>query len=256
MDNKWSTWQHIFAWTQSSGLYVNMQIFGLQPEMFFPKSKISLIDAVSYSESDFSSVPISISNIIFIAGYHYHICPIQMAWRAHDLMDDHYASLNSESGNFRSVWHQVCRDELGRIGGKFTSIPDGLPVTSVFSDGFFRQFHAYLVHTSPNDADRLIGLRPDVFVSEAKSNPSGNNAKDVYFIQGCDTKRIKIGVSENVNQRLKGIQASEPLKLLAVIKAGGRQLEKELHKRFKKFCVHNEWFSPDPELLQYIEALP
>lgn len=79
--------------------------------------------------------------------------------------------------------------------------------------------------------------------------------KDVYFIQGCHTKYIKIGISYDVERRLKGIQASEPLKLLAVVKEGGTALEKELHKRFEQFRIHNEWFQPAPELMQYIKGI-
>ena len=77
----------------------------------------------------------------------------------------------------------------------------------------------------------------------------------MYFIQGCETQRIKIGISHDVNSRLKGIQSSEPLKLLAVIKQGGKDLERRLHQKFQDLRVHGEWFKPDPQLLEYIGAL-
>ena len=82
------------------------------------------------------------------------------------------------------------------------------------------------------------------------------NQPDVYFIQGTITMRIKIGISHDVNRRLKDLESSERLVLLGVIRQGGREVEKAAHKRFEKYRFHKEWFNPAPELLEYVRQIP
>lgn len=76
----------------------------------------------------------------------------------------------------------------------------------------------------------------------------------VYFIQDITHQGpIKIGVSRNVEKRLKSLQNASPLKLKCLgIIAGGRDLERTLHIRFAPSRLHGEWFSPEKKLLQYI----
>lgn len=76
----------------------------------------------------------------------------------------------------------------------------------------------------------------------------------VYFIQAAEgTRRIKIGISTDVKNRFASIQAccSETLEMLGII-PGTFDLEKEWHRTFNKFRHHNEWFNPEPELLDAI----
>jgi hypothetical protein len=81
-----------------------------------------------------------------------------------------------------------------------------------------------------------------------------NIQQGIYFIQGKDTQKIKIGFSDNINNRIITLQSSSPdkLSLIGFIPGGGRIMEKELHKRFKAHCSHGEWFFPSPILLKYI----
>jgi len=41
--------------------------------------------------------------------------------------------------------------------------------------------------------------------------------------------------------------------LLGIIKDGGMEKEKELHKKFESYRIHGEWFEATPILLTYIE---
>lgn len=77
----------------------------------------------------------------------------------------------------------------------------------------------------------------------------------VYFIQGEQTKLIKIGqTAKNCPcQRLqKELQPRSPdmLKVLGVIHAAK---DGEFHQKFSKDWHHGEWFNPSPELLDFIE---
>lgn len=77
----------------------------------------------------------------------------------------------------------------------------------------------------------------------------------VYFIQGESTKLIKIGKANDPIERLKGLQTGSPdkLVLLGVIPCTSVQVQEvALHEDFQAFKVHGEWFSPSPELLEYI----
>ena len=78
------------------------------------------------------------------------------------------------------------------------------------------------------------------------------NEQYVYFMQGVDTGRIKIGISTNPLARMRGLQLSEKVILLHVME-GGQTLEVELHRRFAYLRHHGEWFDPGGEIFEYIE---
>jgi len=72
----------------------------------------------------------------------------------------------------------------------------------------------------------------------------------IYFIQIGTSGPIKIGRSDNVYRRLKGLQGANPqeLRLLGVIPE-----ELELHCEFADIRMRGEWFECDDRLLQLIE---
>jgi len=76
----------------------------------------------------------------------------------------------------------------------------------------------------------------------------------IYFIQNERTKSIKIGVSNNPEKRIKGLQTSNEDKLnILCIMNGGYLEEKRLHKRFSEYRVSGEWFSYNNEILEYLD---
>lgn len=81
-------------------------------------------------------------------------------------------------------------------------------------------------------------------------NTSKTTPKDVYFITQQDEKYVKIGIAENVDKRLADLQDSNPqkLKVVNVIKGGGRFKERELHKRFAHLKTQGEWFKFTKEI--------
>jgi hypothetical protein len=78
----------------------------------------------------------------------------------------------------------------------------------------------------------------------------------VYFVQAGADGPIKIGFSRALSARIKKMRADCPyeLTLLAHID-GGQDVEQDLHERFAHLRLRGEWFSPGPDLLEYIEAL-
>jgi hypothetical protein len=77
----------------------------------------------------------------------------------------------------------------------------------------------------------------------------------VYFIQS-NNGPVKIGVAHDVEARAASLQTGNPypLKVLAVIKQGGRTLERELHKRFAADRLGGEWFQNSISLQEVINA--
>lgn len=79
----------------------------------------------------------------------------------------------------------------------------------------------------------------------------------VYFIQDCDSKKIKIGYSRDPAKRMASIRrAMAPrrprLKLLATFE-GGRDEERELHSDLAAVRATGEWFAPTPEILEAVD---
>lgn len=77
----------------------------------------------------------------------------------------------------------------------------------------------------------------------------------IYLIICEDNDTCKIGFSDNPSKRLSSLQTGNPqqLRLDKVIK-GDKQLEKELHERFKEFRVNGEWFSCEKSIGEYFNT--
>lgn len=80
----------------------------------------------------------------------------------------------------------------------------------------------------------------------------------VYFIQSLATKYIKIGYTNSLKGRLRDLQTGCSDKLYykgtllfpTAIKA--KEVEKILHMMFDSCRVQGEWFTPEPDLLDFI----
>jgi pyridoxal biosynthesis lyase PdxS len=82
-----------------------------------------------------------------------------------------------------------------------------------------------------------------------------SNASTVYFIRVGDDGPIKIGrTNGNPLARLAALQISSPfeLRIIATIAPAGVMIENGLHRLFSHLHIRGEWFSPEPELLEYI----
>ncbi|MGN7160813.1 GIY-YIG nuclease family protein [Sphingomonas sp. SAFR-052] len=111
------------------------------------------------------------------------------------------------------------------------------------------------------------GIRPDVMrevweerqaekaQAAAPEIEESSFSADLYFIRS-EAGPIKIGVSNDVRKRLKGLQTSSPYKLsIACIKRCAAMEEGAYHERFAAHRLHGEWFSPAPEIEAEITTL-
>jgi len=78
--------------------------------------------------------------------------------------------------------------------------------------------------------------------------------KLVYFIYAPETKRVKIGISNKPEERIKDLQnnSGAELVLLKCLK-GGKTLEERLHHRFDNYRQYGEWFKCDDEMTVWIK---
>lgn len=77
---------------------------------------------------------------------------------------------------------------------------------------------------------------------EILPNETGQ-AEYVYLIGCAENSLVKIGRSVDVSTRLAAIQRMSPAKLTLLWKTeGGAELETALHRRFRVYRSHGEWF--------------
>lgn len=78
----------------------------------------------------------------------------------------------------------------------------------------------------------------------------------IYFVEAVGLKRIKIGYSENFQNRFRVLENScpVPLKMLKLVR-GSQDTEQALMHVFGKFRTHGEWFRAEVPLLQFIRDL-
>lgn len=75
----------------------------------------------------------------------------------------------------------------------------------------------------------------------------------VYFIRDAERPEVKIGYSYSPTTRMKALQHNHPrpLQLLKTI-YGFRAEEAALHRKFKQYRLHGEWFQLSDELVRFI----
>jgi hypothetical protein len=84
-----------------------------------------------------------------------------------------------------------------------------------------------------------------------RAEPRPEHPTRVYFVQAGESGPVKIGVTGNIEDRVRTMQTGspQPLRVLATF-PGGFDLEARLHRMFAPHRVHGEWFAPAPDLLQ------
>jgi excisionase family DNA binding protein len=68
------------------------------------------------------------------------------------------------------------------------------------------------------------------------------SGQQVYFALSPSAGQVKIGVSTNPPNRINEMLVARPDIELLVTISGGRELEKQLHRRFRDFHIAQEWF--------------
>lgn len=82
----------------------------------------------------------------------------------------------------------------------------------------------------------------------------------VYFIQGEQSRYIKIGYTHDLASRMASFQlgAGEKLQCIRTIlfpdQKSAEDVETKLHKKFASFRLHGEWFLDAPDLMNFINT--
>ena len=79
----------------------------------------------------------------------------------------------------------------------------------------------------------------------------------IYFLEAEGVSVIKIGFTENMQNRVSKLQLTSPVKLtlLKTVK-GTLGTEQTLLRVFQKHRLHGEWFDADENLREFIRLLP
>ena len=77
----------------------------------------------------------------------------------------------------------------------------------------------------------------------------------VYVVQFGTGRPIKVGSTVNLGARLSkmSIDHYEPVEML-YLHRGGFKEERAIHKRFARYRLRGEWYSPAPEVIEWCEA--
>jgi T5orf172 domain len=89
--------------------------------------------------------------------------------------------------------------------------------------------------------------------------PSDGSSR-VYFLRDpgdvVEKACVKIGTSTDVSARVSGGQTMNPRELFLIGSVpGDRELEADLHRKFRYLHVRGEWFEATTELLSFIDGL-
>jgi len=82
--------------------------------------------------------------------------------------------------------------------------------------------------------------------------PSKANARKGVYVIGFGSY-VKIGITTDLNLRLAGLQAPEPLQEYALLN-GWLKEERSLHARFAEYRLQGEWFRHEGELAEWIKG--
>jgi len=97
--------------------------------------------------------------------------------------------------------------------------------------------HEGVLYTNSSVVKQLI-------VKAREKRSKEEKPTNLYFIQGENGGPVKIGVSENVNQRLAQHQIGSPIKLVIIYTRFGssKKEETKIHKKYSALHLHGEWF--------------
>ena len=172
-------------------------------------------------------------------------------------------------GILESVWHWTAREcpagDIGKLDDQ--DIADGIDyrgdsgklVGALKDSGWLDQHptHRLIVHDwhehCDNAVKKYVSRAKIRFASECDTS-SDRSGPWIYFVQGADSKRIKIGFTEgSIHYRIKALQtgSAERLELLT-FSEGTRAEEISLHKQLAAHSVGGEWFESSEEVLAVV----
>jgi hypothetical protein len=101
--------------------------------------------------------------------------------------------------------------------------------------------------------------------SQPQENPEAHSCHDkepipgyVYLLHVTDTSRYKIGLTTNLNRRIKqiGKQSPYPIELVhSFYTSNCSKSESNLHIKYDSFRIHGEWFELSDEQVEEFKAI-
>lgn len=116
------------------------------------------------------------------------------------------------------------------------------------------------IQTKLTEREKLIAYQLyNIAKQDATINSISSSINHLYFIES--NFGIKIGISKDVESRLKQIQNyASDAKIIKIINFGGN-FEKDLHRKFRFFNITNnkeigiEWFNKHDDIYSFIESI-
>jgi hypothetical protein len=105
-----------------------------------------------------------------------------------------------------------------------------------------------------NEARRarsILDSLTDVLIVSAKELAVTTQTRVTYFVQAGTDGPIKIGSTQNLAARFRGLQMMSPLEL-RLLGVAPVDIEDECHRLLARWRIHGEWFAPVPQVLQLI----
>lgn len=90
-------------------------------------------------------------------------------------------------------------------------------------------------------------------IAAARNAPPGHTW--IYFME-AEGGRIKIGRARNLMARLGSIRAGSPVSVKVLVAFLAKpHVEDDLHRQFAACRIRGEWFTPDKQLVAFVESI-
>jgi len=125
------------------------------------------------------------------------------------------------------------------------------PVMKTIDIKMTKEWAEEMVKAHPDKFDPEVLIQSRLFSSGDRGLSQIGN---VYFIGSHEMEYVKIGVTDNLEMRLDGLQTSSPFELHIIYTFRGNiEEERKTHERFKVYRKHGEWFYNEGELREYLD---
>src|SRR6266446_2814141 len=103
--------------------------------------------------------------------------------------------------------------------------------------------------TEGNVPMRYVAIEVETIETFKYVVANSEDLKLIYVIGCRATKRMKIGITENIDKRFDEIQSLSPseLEICFQFASTNNELELYLHRKFRHLRLHGEWFQPDSD---------
>jgi len=124
--------------------------------------------------------------------------------------------------------------------------------------GFNKPLGEFYAHTIKDKIYYAHNCKPCYRANQNSKRKLISKTGIIYFIFSKEVNRIKIGFTkeDDVEKRLRGIQGQCATFLTVIGTTLGTVADEyALHKKFRKYHSHNEWFNMSDEIREYIQEI-